>query len=209
MAVEVLGRGVHHQIEAELERALHPRRGERVVRDAEDPAPAGDRRHSLEVDELQQRVRRRLDPHHARIGLERALQLVGARERQVGEPEPGAPLPDALEQAPGAAVEIVERDDVRAAVEELEHGGRRRHAGREREAVGARFERRHAALVGPPRRIVRARIVEPLVHAGAALHVGGSRVDGRDDRAGRGIGRLSGVNRERGELVRHLSFRRR
>ena len=193
MTVEILRRRVHDDVEAELERPLHPRRGERVVRDRGDAAPAGDRRHRFEIHQLQQRIRRRLDPDHARLGRERRLERLGALERQVGEAQPGALLAHALEEAPRAPVEIVERDHVRARVEQLEHRGARGHPGGERERGRPRLERRDARLVGPARRVVRAPVVESLVHAGTCLDVGRGGVDRRDHRSGRGIGRLPGV----------------
>jgi hypothetical protein len=37
------------------------------------------------VDQLEQRIRRRFDPDHSRVGLQRALELVGVRKRDVGK----------------------------------------------------------------------------------------------------------------------------
>src|SRR5690606_22018574 len=56
------------------------------------------------------------------------------------------------------------------------------------------FQTGRAALVGEAGRVVAARVFEALVLAGAGLGVGGSRVDGRHDRAGAGVGRLAGVD---------------
>ena len=49
------------------------------------------------------------------------------------------------------------------------------------------------------RRVVRPRIVEPAVHTGLVLFVGGRLEDGRDDRACSRIGRLSSVDADGGE----------
>ena len=54
---------------------------------------------------------------------------------------------------------------------------------------------------GPARGVVRAAVVQALVHAGAALHVGRGGVDRRHDRAGRRVGRLPGVDHTRREAL--------
>ena len=46
VAVQILGRRMHDDVEAELERPLHVGAGEGVVGDRDDAAPAGDRRRS-------------------------------------------------------------------------------------------------------------------------------------------------------------------
>ncbi len=107
----------------------------------------------------------------------------------------------ALEQAIGAAVDVVHADHVAAAVEQLEHRGGGGQAGGEGVAVAAALERGDAALVGEAGRVVAARIFEALVHARAALHVGGGRVDRRHHRAGARVGRLAGVDRQGAEAV--------
>ena len=169
---------------------------------AEDAALARDLGDRRQVGELEQRIGRRLDPDHAAcsggIAARRLARSVRSTKLKL---EPGAALAHALEQAKGAAVEVVARDDVRAGVEQLEHRRDRRQARGEREACAAALQVGDAALEGEARRVVRAAVVEALVHARARLHVGRGRVDRRHDRAGRRIGRLAGVDRAGGESV--------
>jgi hypothetical protein len=62
-------------------------------------------------------------------------------------------LAHALEDAVAAAVEVVHRHDVRARVEELEHGADRRHARGEGEAVLSALELGDARLERVARRV--------------------------------------------------------
>jgi hypothetical protein len=62
-----------------------------------------------------------------------------------------------------------------------------------------RFQVGHAALQRPARGIVRAAVVEALVHAGAVLHEGGGGVNRRHDGAGGRIGRLAGMDHAGGQ----------
>ena len=94
-----------------------------------------------------------------------------------------------------AGSHIVSGDDMRAGVDDLEHGRDRRQARREGERLRAALEVGDAALEGEARRVVRTAVVVALVHAGARLHVGRGRVDRRHDRARRRVGRLAGVDR--------------
>ena len=74
MAVEVLGRRMHDDVEAVLQRPLHLGAGEGVVGDGEDAALARRRRRRREVGQPQQRVGRRLDPDHPRLRPDRRLE---------------------------------------------------------------------------------------------------------------------------------------
>ena len=66
VAVEVLGRRVHDDVEAELERALHPGAREGVVGHGDEAARrARSAAIAREVGQLEQRIGRRLDPDHA------------------------------------------------------------------------------------------------------------------------------------------------
>ena len=158
------------------------------------PWRCGDRRDRLQVDDLQHRVGRGLDPEQLAVGPDRSLERAGVGQVDVAEIQAGAAPAHALEQAIAAAVEIVHRDDVAAAVEQVEQGRRGREAGREREPAAAAFEAGDAALVGETGRIVGTRILEALVHARTGLGIGRGRVDRRHHRAGAGIRRLPGVD---------------
>ena len=68
-SAEVLRRRVHDHAAAELERPLQRRRREGVVGDGARAGLLRDGRHRRDVDALQQRIRRRLDPDDARLRL--------------------------------------------------------------------------------------------------------------------------------------------
>src|SRR5690606_18731104 len=124
------------------------------------------------------------DPHHLRVRLAGGVQGAVARQVHEVEVQARAPAAHALEQAEGAAVDVVHDDDVAAAVQQVEDGGGGRHAGGEGEAAGAGFQVRRAALVGEAGGVVGAAVLEALVFAGAGLHVGAGRVDRRHHGAG-------------------------
>src|SRR5436190_11217543 len=90
--------------------------------------------------------------------------------------------------------------DMRSAVQRLEHGTDRGHAGSEREAGVAAFELGKACFECIARRIARARVVVALMLAGARLRIGRGGVDRRHHRAGARIGLLAGVHDLRVEL---------
>jgi hypothetical protein len=153
-----------------------------------------------EIDEFQQRVGRRLDPDEAGVGTDRGFQRRRVGEIDVGGVEAGGALAHAFEQAARAAVEIVDRDDMRAVIQTFEHGRDRGEPGREGKRRAAAFEVGDAALERHAGGIFRARVVEAFVHARALLHEGRGGVDRHHHRAGRRIGRLAGVHAAGGEV---------
>jgi hypothetical protein len=201
VAVEVLRRRVDDDVEAELERPLHPRAGEGVVGGAEDAAGMADLGDGAQVGEAKQRIGRRLHPDQLRLRRQRRRKAHRIGQVDEAEAVPGARLPHALEQAKSAAVDVVARDDVRARVEQLEHGRDRRQARGEGVRLRAAFQVGDTALEREPGRVVRTAVVEALVHARALLHEGRGRVDRRHDRAGGRVGRLAGMDRAGGESV--------
>ena len=155
-------------------------------------ADLGDRR---EVDELEQRIGRRLDPDHPRVGLDRGLELTGRVAIDVGEVETGRALAHALEQAPAcrrtgrrSATTWRPRPAARAPWPSPPCPRRTRSRAR-------RLRGRRCSARTPARGIVRARVVVALCARRATLHVGRGGVDRRDHRAGRRVGRLAGVDR--------------
>src|SRR5204863_215968 len=109
VAADVLGRAVNDGVGAELERPLVDRRRERVVHDYERVALVGD--DLLDIDEVERRVRRRLDPDQLRVVGDRRRQRREVRlvDHRVLE----APaLQDLVHQPVGAAVEVVGEHDV-------------------------------------------------------------------------------------------------
>ena len=177
-----------------FERPLHPGARERIVGDREEIPAAADFRQRRQVGQLEQRIRRRLDPDDARLRPDGGGDLRRVGHVDESERQTCAAAPDTLEQTVRAAVQVVARDDVRARVDEFEDRGDRRHARSERERLLASFEVGNAALQRPSRRIVRTAVIETLVHAGAFLHERRRGVDRRHDRARRWVGCLAGVN---------------
>ena len=112
VAAEVLGRRVHDGIGAELERPLVGGRRERVVDRDERAALARD--HGLDVDHVQQRVGRALDPDQPRLGSDCALERVEVAlvDEVVAQPPACEHLVDEPE---GAAVQVGRQHDVAAA----------------------------------------------------------------------------------------------
>jgi hypothetical protein len=135
VAAEELRRRVDDDVGAERERLLQQRRGERVVHDHARARLAGGGADRGDVGDVQQRVRRRLEPQH--VGLER----LGGPARQVRRGQP-LDLPGVVARArlgdPGdALVAVVGDHEVRAGRQLAEHRGARRHSGGERDRLPA------------------------------------------------------------------------
>ncbi len=194
VAIDVLGGRVHYQIRAEFQRALHRRAAEGVVHHQQQAVLLGKRGNLGEIHQLEQRVGRRLGPDHAGVGFECSLERGGVIQIDETEIKPRAAPAHALEQAVGAAVEVVHGDHVAAGVDQFQRGRCCGHAAGEGEAGDAALEAGNATLVRHARGVLRARVLVTLVLARALLHVGGGGVDRRHDGAGRGIGVLAGVD---------------
>src|SRR5437588_421511 len=95
---------------------------------------------------------------------------------------------------------VGDEDDALARVDEVHERGHGAEAGRERDPVLGRLERREAALERRARGVVDARVVVALVLADGVLHVRRGLVDRRDDRAGGGVRLLALVDRARLEI---------
>ena len=121
VAAEVLRRRVDDDVGAERERLLQVRRRERVVDDDE----RADRVRRLggraDVDDVQQRVRRRLEPDEPRalveVLAEVRVDLVGRDELELV----ALRLVDLGEHPVDAAVDVVDADDAVAGIDEV-HG---------------------------------------------------------------------------------------
>jgi hypothetical protein len=93
------------------------------------------------------------------------------------------------------AVDVVAEDDVVARLEQVDDGARRGDARREGEPVVRVLERGDVVLERGARGVGPAGVVVVLDElARRLLDEGGGLVDGRHDRAGRGVGRLPGVD---------------
>ena len=135
MAAEELRRGVDDHVGAQRQRLLQQRRRERVV---DDHARAGLARRGADrghVGDVEQRVRRRLEPHQ--VGLEQ-LGDPGLRVRRRDALDPPRMVARAGLGDPGdALVAVVGNHEVRAGRQLAQHGVARRHTGRERHGVAA------------------------------------------------------------------------
>ncbi len=200
VAAEVLRRRVDDGVGAEDERLLQVRRRERVVDDERRADRVRGGGGLADVDDVQQRVRRRLDPDHAHVVVEvRREVVVELARRDVGEPV-ALRLVDLRGHPVDAAVDVGDQDDALAGVDEVHQRRRRADPGAERDAVRRVLEARERRLERRPRRVRDARVVVALVHADGFLHVRRRLVDRRDDRAGRRIGLLPDVDRARLEV---------
>ena len=186
--VELLGRRVHHQVRAMLDRAAEHRRrdgvvdheaGARVVRGGGGGGQVGDR---------PARVGGRLRPDDLRGGRpERRAQRghVAVRNQIQGDPPARRQV---LEPAANHPVHLLRGDDVIPDVERLEHRGGRRHAGAEQHRRPSPFERREQRLDRFVGRVLVARVDAPA--GGSALGrplVLDRRMNGGHDGAGRRI----------------------
>src|SRR5437016_11796076 len=84
-------------IKAKFERALDVGRSERVVGGRQDAALFRNRRHTFQLDELEQRVGRGFDPNEAGIFSDRRLDSSGIGEIVIADLEPHRALAHARE----------------------------------------------------------------------------------------------------------------
>jgi hypothetical protein len=164
----------------------------------------GGGRRRADVDDVQHRVRGRLDPHHARVLIEVLAQVRKVGGRHVVE-EVALRLVDLRGHPVDAAVDVRDEDDALAGIDEMHQRRRGAEPGRERDAVVGALERRERRCERRARRVRDARVVVALVLADRVLDEGRRLVDRRDDRARRGIGLLALVYRARLELHRAKS----
>ena len=201
---QVLRRAVDDRAGAELERALADRGGERVV-DRDEDVRADRRDQRGQVDHVERRVRRRLDPDELRLGAQRALHRVEVAlvDHVVDDAEA---LHDLVGEPERPAVEVVRDQDVVAGAAgrgDQRVGGR--HAGRERARVPA-LQLAERVLERAPGRVRGAAVVVVLDElAGGRLAVGRALVDRGDDAAVGRVGRQPRVHRAGGELGHETS----
>ena len=167
MTGEVLGRRVEDDVGPQRQRPLQRRRRERVVDDHErSPSALGlpprDGRDGLrDVDDLEQRVRRRLEPDESRAFGQRLPEDVRpGGQVDIARVDPLAAM-DALEIAVGPAVDVVTDDDLLARTGQLGDGGGRRRPRGEGDPVRTALEARDRALEALPRRVLRAGVLVP------------------------------------------------
>src|SRR5215211_306011 len=196
VAAEVLGGRVHHRSGAVAQWLLDGGGGERVVDHHQGVAGALD--DGSDVDDVEQRVGRGLDPNQPRLAAQRATDGVeiGLVDEVIGETEAAE---DLVDQAIGAAVEIQREHDVIA----------RRAGGRDQRVLGGHaarkaggepaLQRTQRSLERGTCRVRRAGVLVVDGLAGRTLDEGGGLVDRRDDGAVRGVGFQPGMDRPSGE----------
>ena len=210
VAGEVLGGRVHHQVDAEFERAGERRGGEGVVGDGEDAPLPGEAGDLGEVVDAEGGVRRGLDVDHPGVGAHRLGQRpVGG----VDDPDAVA-LEGVVEEPLGAAVERPQVDEL---VPRLEQGEDQRgdggHAAGEGDRVLPALERRQLLLEGPGGGVLDAGVEVALFLAGkeppppleVAVDEGRGLEDRLGQRAGRRVRPLPGVDRQRAEFRHRLT----
>src|SRR5262249_47732851 len=139
-------RAVDDEVRAQGGRLLQVGRGERVVHREQRTGLVRQLGNGGDVDNLQQRVRRRLDPDEPCCRREDVAKAAGASV--LGVTGGQAPrLEDPLEQAERAAVQVGRRGHLVAGLEQpLHHRGRRGQPRREGQAAFAAFEGGQARL---------------------------------------------------------------
>ena len=202
VAAEVLRRRVDDDVGAELERLLQVGRRERVVDDEQRADSVSGVRGLANVDDVQRRVGRRLDPDELDLVVEVGREVVVELGRGHVREAVALRLVDLGGHPVDAAVDIGDQNDALARVHEVHQRGRRAEPRAERDAVLRVLEARERDLERRAGRIGDARVVVALVHADRLLHVRGGLVDGRDDGAGRRVGLLPGMDRARLEVHR-------
>ena len=168
-----------------------------------------DLRGGRDVDDVQRRVRRGLQPDEPRVLVEvlgeAVGDLVGREEREAV----ALRLVDLREHPVDAAVDVVDGDDVVARREQVHERRGRPEPGRERAPVRGSLERGEALLQRGPRGVADPGVVVALVDADGLLHVGRGLVDRRRHGAGGRVRLLAVVDRAGLEVHRGGCYWRR
>ena len=185
-----------------VERLLEVRRREGVVDDDRRADAVRDLGRGGDVDDVERRVRRCLEPDELRALVE-VLGKLG-RDLVRGEEREAIPLRlvHLREHPVDAAVHVVHRDDVVAGRDEVHERRHRSETRRKRASMGGALERGEALLERRPGRVRDARVVVALVDAYGVLHVGRRLVDRRRERTRRWVRLLPLVDRASLEVHR-------
>ena len=195
MAVQIFGRRMDDDVDAELQRPLDIGAAEGVVGDRRSALRRPSAATAFEIDDAQQRIGRRLDPQHA--GLRPDRRLDRGKVGEIDEARP-ADRPSACAPAPSAG-------RCRHRCRRWRRCGRRYRAVRtpwrsparpeaKAKPAAAAFEVGDGALEGEARRVLAAGIFEALVHAGLCWRVGRGGVDRHHHRAGRRVMALAAMD---------------
>ena len=202
MALDVFRRREQRDVGAKFQRTLQDWSEESVVDGELHTGGVSDVGDGGDVGELERGVRRRLDEDEARVGANRLGDRGGIGGINEGRFDAEV-FQHLLEEANCAAVDDVGDDHVVAGFQDREEERRDRgHAGGEADGWRRIFQRAECGFERRDGRVRGARISEALVHADGLLMIGGGLIDGREDRAGCGIGGEASADRGCRELLR-------
>src|SRR5262245_23479196 len=108
MAIEVFGGRMNDEIKAEFQRALDKGTRKGIVGSGPDSAALRKSGHPLEVDELECRIGRRLNPDQPGIRPHGAFESTRIGEIDIARFDTGRTFAHAFKQAPRPAVKIVD-----------------------------------------------------------------------------------------------------
>ncbi|MNC17917.1 hypothetical protein D3C75_658090 [compost metagenome] len=202
VATDVLAGRVHHQVHAQGDRALVPRRAEGVVDAGEDALGLGQVAHRLDVDQVQQRVGRRLDPDQLGFRLDGRRYGRDIVEVDIGGGKARRACAVVFKNAEGAAVHAVHHHHVGILGQQLQHGGGGVHTRGAGDRANALFQGGDTGFIGMPGGVADAAVGVFRLVVQAAL---GERAGGDDRRENSVIGDaelLTGVNGTGGEIAR-------
>ena len=199
MAVEVLRRRMHDDVDPQFQGPLRPWRGEGIVDRRQNTPRPRDRRDGGQIHQVQHGIAGSFQPDQPGVRMDGAVQRPGIAEVRVIENQPRRSLAHLLEQAGRAAIEVAKRQNPVAGIEQVDDRRCCRHSRRECKSAGAAFEIGDTGLVGVPGRIGAPGVLIALGPARAFLGECRGGVDGRHHRTGPGIRRLSGVDYPRVE----------
>ncbi len=191
---------------AELEGTLEVRGGEGVVDDEHGAGCVGDLGDGGDVGDAHQRIGRRLDEHGDGPIAHGGAHGFGISRVDVAEAEAQV-AQEAIEEAEGAAVDVLSADDVIAGLEQLHERVDTGGAAGEGEAVRGALEGGDVPLQRLTSGVPAARVLVPFVLTERVLDVRGRRVDRGHDGAGERLRALSGVNGARAESRRQIVFK--
>ncbi len=123
MAVQVFGGGVHYDIKTQLQRTVNDRRGEGVIRHAYHVMAAGNGPDGCGSASFSSRL----------VGVSTQIMRVwgtngGFQRGQIvglypADPQPGAALAPRFNQTVGAAIHVINGDDMAVFIQQLQYGG--------------------------------------------------------------------------------------
>ena len=197
---QIFRRRVEHQVGAELGGLLQIRARERVVHHGERVRFVRDLGERGDIEHLEERIRRRLDPDQLGARTHRAadrVQFAHVHRRQVD----ASTVEHSREEAVRSAVDVVGHDHVIALRKEVRHRVGRRHSRGEREAPARAFERGEAGLERRARGVPGARVFVAFVLADRFLREGRGLKDRDNHRTGQPFGILPSMDRDGLEAV--------